>query len=228
MPMSHRTASHSHIGIAPSSECYQLGPRGSELALADIEQAGDEMETGAVPMLLSQRQQGGARTAAAGLGARRRVFECKTCRRRFPTFQALGGHRASHRRPKPYPYPYGVGDPGLLRRTRLDEPRESAAGPRLHGCPICGLEFAVGQALGGHMRRHRRTSLAAESECELRSGDATSVEEANVGGAGCASGICLDLSLAPSGNCAKCRNDAVLGNTAHCERKSLILDCPPL
>lgn len=160
-----------------------------------------------------------------------RVFVCKTCNRVFPSFQALGGHRASHRRHKPYPYPYGVGDPGLLRRTRLDEPRESAAGPRLHGCPICGLEFAVGQALGGHMRRHRRAagaSAESEIECEIRSGDATSVEEANVGGAGCASGICLDLSLAPSGNCAKCRNDAVLGNTAHCERKSLILDCPPL
>ncbi|KAG4948160.1 hypothetical protein JHK86_041399 [Glycine max] len=27
--------------------------------------------------------------------------------------------------------------------------------PRMHPCPICGLEFAIGQALGGHMRKHR-------------------------------------------------------------------------
>ncbi|KAK6163429.1 hypothetical protein DH2020_000293 [Rehmannia glutinosa] len=29
------------------------------------------------------------------------VYECKTCSRTFPSFQALGGHRASHKKPKP-------------------------------------------------------------------------------------------------------------------------------
>ncbi|PPD86145.1 hypothetical protein GOBAR_DD16904 [Gossypium barbadense] len=28
------------------------------------------------------------------------VYECKTCNRTFPSFQALGGHRASHKKPK--------------------------------------------------------------------------------------------------------------------------------
>ncbi|URD80083.1 Zinc finger protein [Musa troglodytarum] len=55
-----------------------------------------------------------------------RVFECKTCNRRFLSYQALGGHRASHKKPA-----------------------------RVHECSVCGLEFAIGQALGGHMRRHR-------------------------------------------------------------------------
>jgi C2H2-type zinc finger len=65
-----------------------------------------------------------------------KVFECKTCNRRFPSFQALGGHRASHKKPR-------LAEDGSLLKTKL------------HECSICGLEFAVGQALGGHMRRHR-------------------------------------------------------------------------
>ncbi|OIW07291.1 hypothetical protein TanjilG_11925 [Lupinus angustifolius] len=31
--------------------------------------------------------------------------------------------------------------------------------PKTHECSICGLEFALGQALGGHMRRHRSKNL---------------------------------------------------------------------
>ncbi|KAM0856472.1 hypothetical protein ACQ4PT_049085 [Festuca glaucescens] len=65
-----------------------------------------------------------------------RAFVCKTCGRVFPSFQALGGHRASHKKPMV------DSEGGHLK-------------PKLHGCSICGLEFPIGQALGGHMRRHR-------------------------------------------------------------------------
>ncbi|KAG4913330.1 hypothetical protein JHK82_053912 [Glycine max] len=33
----------------------------------------------------------------AGDSPTREVFECKTCNRKFTSFQALGGHRASHK-----------------------------------------------------------------------------------------------------------------------------------
>jgi hypothetical protein len=79
----------------------------------------------------------------AGPPSPERVFECKTCNRQFPSFQALGGHRASHKKP------------------RLAEGAEPPK-PKVHGCSICGLEFAVGQALGGHMRRHRAVAAAGE------------------------------------------------------------------
>jgi hypothetical protein len=79
----------------------------------------------------------------AGPPSPERVFECKTCNRQFPSFQALGGHRASHKKP------------------RLAEGAEPPK-PKVHGCSICGLEFAVGQALGGHMRRHRAVAATGD------------------------------------------------------------------
>jgi len=36
---------------------------------------------------------------------------------------------------------------------------DSPPKPKTHECSICGLEFAIGQALGGHMRRHRAANL---------------------------------------------------------------------
>ncbi|KAI4373480.1 hypothetical protein MLD38_011602 [Melastoma candidum] len=71
-----------------------------------------------------------------------RTFACKTCNREFPSFQALGGHRASHKKPKML-----AGD---LFTSSPSPPK-----PKTHVCSICGLEFPIGQALGGHMRRHR-------------------------------------------------------------------------
>ncbi|XP_047071963.1 zinc finger protein ZAT12-like [Lolium rigidum] len=80
---------------------------------------------------------------------RPRAFECKTCNRQFSSFQALGGHRASHKRPR-------GGDQSAPARTPPP--------PRRHGCAVCGVEFALGQALGGHMRRHRAAGADEEDD----------------------------------------------------------------
>ncbi|KAK9279335.1 hypothetical protein L1049_013014 [Liquidambar formosana] len=97
-------------------------------------------------MLLSRVGQTTSDTSSQSAGGR--VFECKTCNRQFPSFQALGGHRASHKKPR---LMMGAGG-DLLHH---DDLRGSPAKPKTHECSICGLEFAIGQALGGHMRRHR-------------------------------------------------------------------------
>ena len=130
------------------------------------------------------------------------VYECKTCNRTFPSFQALGGHRASHKKLKA-----NMGDDhknkhfgiGLLPPSDEDQDTHSLknnifhsnnintssspfslhlsnrglvlssnkSSPKIHECSICGAEFTSGQALGGHMRRHRAPIGATNTTLSL-------------------------------------------------------------
>lgn len=98
---------------------------------------------------------------------------CSVCGKAFPSYQALGGHKASHRaKPSPSPSPAAAAalapEPGAGHGDRHDEkkpapPSSSSAGSRpavasasasAHECNVCGKAFPTGQALGGHKRRH--------------------------------------------------------------------------
>ncbi|KAF8699068.1 hypothetical protein HU200_034759 [Digitaria exilis] len=68
---------------------------------------------------------------------------------RFATFQALGGHRTSHKRPR-----VRADGLDLLLGARPGKATGAAAAD-VHRCHACGAVFTTGQALGGHMRRHR-------------------------------------------------------------------------
>ncbi|XP_060186485.1 zinc finger protein ZAT5-like [Lycium barbarum] len=109
------------------------------------------------------------------------VYECKTCNRTFPSFQALGGHRASHKKPKTLlntefnkkPYfdfsdeddyqqhspstttLYNKNKNNINKNLPNSSNKYYSSSPRIHECSYCGAEFTSGQALGGHMRRHR-------------------------------------------------------------------------
>ncbi|KAK8502118.1 hypothetical protein V6N13_038625 [Hibiscus sabdariffa] len=130
-------------------------------------------------MLLSQ---GGNNYDQHAMNNPSRVFECKTCNRQFDSFQALGGHRASHKKPRLID-----GD------SRLMENRPSAK-QKTHECSICGQEFTIGQALGGHMRRHR-TGLS-----ENQHQDKETVVTPIVKKSDSARVLCLDLNLTPLEN----------------------------
>ncbi|KAG0496776.1 hypothetical protein HPP92_001467 [Vanilla planifolia] len=41
-------------------------------------------------------------------------------------------------------------------------------GIRIDECSICGGEFSPGQALGGHMRRHRQPPVAKKESLDLK------------------------------------------------------------
>ncbi|KAK8666114.1 hypothetical protein V6N13_006266 [Hibiscus sabdariffa] len=102
-------------------------------------------------MLLSQGQ-----TRKQSEPASSYVHRCKTCNRCFPSFQALGGHRASHKKPKVHPEADDNMNTALsLRVTNKAVVSSNGGKSRVHECSICGAEFSSGQALGGHMRRHR-------------------------------------------------------------------------
>ncbi|KAL4576347.1 hypothetical protein LXL04_012439 [Taraxacum kok-saghyz] len=130
-------------------------------------------------MLLSR---GTTSTESYDVNTVNRVFECKTCNREFPSFQALGGHRASHKKPRL---------DGDMTGHSIDLGK-----PKAHKCSICGLEFAIGQALGGHMRRHRTATMgenkSATLPVDLSSPVVKKVNSRRI--------FCLDLNLTPLEN----------------------------
>ncbi|XP_048429377.1 zinc finger protein ZAT5-like [Pyrus x bretschneideri] len=128
-----------------------------------------------------------AASAAASTGLC--LYQCKTCDRCFPSFQALGGHRASHKKPGKQVNINSTTQENKKALSFVEEAEEfdrfnntstmlslqisntafralsSATSPcynnnnnkanKVHECSVCGAEFISGQALGGHMRRHR-------------------------------------------------------------------------
>ncbi|CAL4919808.1 unnamed protein product [Urochloa decumbens] len=95
-------------------------------------------------------------------------FVCKTCGRAFTSFQALGGHRTSHLRGR-HGLELGVGAKALKQHKAAGGGDAKGGDEKMkqkrpqHECHICGLGFEMGQALGGHMRRHREEMGAAEA-----------------------------------------------------------------
>ncbi|GMI81709.1 hypothetical protein like AT2G28200 [Hibiscus trionum] len=171
------------------------GPKGSDI--------GEKLE-----MVTATTNKGGAY-----------AYECKTCNRSFPSFQALGGHRASHKKPKgamadeKKPLVSAVKDHDVDDADQFN--RENPAllalqvrnnnsskgnfhgnkGNKIHECSICGSEFSSGQALGGHMRRHR-AAVAASNQATVSVDTSNSpIESRNGDGIKPRNILSLDLNL---------------------------------
>ncbi|CAL9161748.1 zinc finger protein ZAT1-like [Musa acuminata AAA Group] len=98
-----------------------------------------------------------------GIGSRSRRpksrFQCGMCRKVFRSYQALGGHRASHKRVGANCVPASAG----MRIHGEDSSGTTAVhhDAKLWECPYCYRVFVSGQALGGHKRSHLSSSAAA-------------------------------------------------------------------
>uniref|UniRef100_A0A0D9VVJ8 C2H2-type domain-containing protein n=1 Tax=Leersia perrieri TaxID=77586 RepID=A0A0D9VVJ8_9ORYZ len=105
--------------------------------------------------LMASDQQVGNWCPAAPAPAEELRFLCTVCGKAFASYQALGGHKSSHRKPPP------TGEHFAAQQASGGESDQysassaaagSSTGP--HRCTICRRSFATGQALGGHKRCH--------------------------------------------------------------------------
>ncbi|XP_058732779.1 zinc finger protein ZAT4-like [Vicia villosa] len=129
-------------------------------------------------------------------GVAKGLFECKACKKVFNSHQALGGHRASHKKVKGcfaarldqnldetiaeddvmthdefFP-PKSISslqyDQGTSSNSTLMPSSSSKRKSKVHECSICHRSFSSGQALGGHKRCHWITSNAPDTSTLAR------------------------------------------------------------
>ncbi|GAA0174829.1 hypothetical protein LIER_41793 [Lithospermum erythrorhizon] len=191
---------HSQIRSSDEQDRTQSGRRNSKSATIQIKNNIEKQEVGDDEMMnlekISSRKlkEMTITTSSTIVGkASIYVYECKTCNRCFPSFQALGGHRTSHKKHKPMMEMEEINPKKLPSKDDHDQEekakkilkicpssllslemaKKNSHGSiinknkaKVHECSICGAEFTSGQALGGHMRRHRNQASATTSTTE--------------------------------------------------------------
>ncbi|KAJ3673059.1 hypothetical protein LUZ60_006433 [Juncus effusus] len=122
-----KRSKRTRAAMAPSSEEEQL-------ALCLMMLSRDGSGSGLVKSILASESE-----PMKILGeSTKQVYECSVCGRTFPSYQALGGHKTSHRKPV-------AGDEAAAAQGEK---------VKVHECSICFRTFPSGQALGGHKRLH--------------------------------------------------------------------------
>ncbi|PKU75046.1 zinc finger protein ZAT10-like [Dendrobium catenatum] len=167
-----------------------------------FDRAPSEEEYLAFCLLMLSRDAAAAAAASPLQPPQKLEHSCSVCGKAFPSYQALGGHMASHRKPPPSAVAGGGG--GVDDRLSSGSPAasmvsSSSAGGKVHQCLICLKTFPTGQALGGHKRRHYDGTIgsavgAGSGVGTSGGGAASSSSEAASGGQ---RGFGLDLNMPP-------------------------------
>ncbi|CAE6086344.1 unnamed protein product [Arabidopsis arenosa] len=123
------------------------------------------------------------------------IYKCSVCDKTFSSYQALGGHKASHR--KSFSLTQSAGGGGG------DEPSTSSAittsgisgggggSLKSHVCSICHKSFATGQALGGHKRCHYEGKSGGGGSSSVSNSEGGSTSHVSSGHRG------FDLNIPP-------------------------------
>lgn len=135
-------------------------------------------------------------------------FKCSVCGKSFGSYQALGGHKTSHRAKQPtlpaaaslvveapvpitaVPPPVEVREPATSSTAASSD--GAAPNSRVHKCSICHKEFPTGQALGGHKRKHYDGGAASASASAAA---AAETSEVGSSGNGSSAARAFDLNL---------------------------------
>ncbi|KAL4584090.1 hypothetical protein LXL04_008680 [Taraxacum kok-saghyz] len=123
----------------------------------------------------------------------KRKFECITCNKSFDSYQALGGHNASHKKLKASLDPKTEGENTIENKPLLHNGHiingfngkssdhhqkaktfdlgagslKKSVALGAHECPICLKIFSSGQALGGHKRSHMVTEARLNQQTSM-------------------------------------------------------------
>ena len=119
-------------------------------------------------------------------GVAKGLFECKACKKVFNSHQALGGHRASHKKVKGCfaarldNLEDNLAEDDVITHEEFFPPKSnsilqfdhhassSKRKSKVHECSICHRSFSSGQALGGHKRCHWITSNTPDTSTLAR------------------------------------------------------------
>ncbi|KAL5559157.1 hypothetical protein UlMin_035368 [Ulmus minor] len=80
-------------------------------------------------------------------------YKCSVCNKAFLSYQALGGHKASHRKGNGGE-DHSTSSTTTTTTTSATTVAVSNGSGKVHECSICHKTFPTGQALGGHKRCH--------------------------------------------------------------------------
>lgn len=204
--------SRHHVqGCWDSSEFLQVSKNGkiesisldSEQKLKDSEEKTESHESKVAEFEFTKQNSTKRKTESSMDDFERKSkFECAACNKSFHSYQALGGHRASHKKMKgskidssensttenadssavvklegktDYDHHHQIKKNRISSSNIVvdDHNGGSNRNNKVHECPICFKVFSSGQALGGHKRSH----LIADAKSNQQNTTTTSVKK---------------------------------------------------